>query len=181
MKAGHDYFSPRSDGPLLRRLRRAALDVASGFPDLGQNRRNDGEFCMTVLALRLAAAQQRRQQIAWRSQPADVAIDCGRMFRRRNSHRPCHQWRPFPQLDLAGNEPALRPLPGTEMARRAGQRGSLERAHIHSGRRVVANPRAPARTSSSPGRERVRDQLAYAGARRKRRSKLRTRCSIPMR
>ena len=64
-------------------------------------------FCMTVLALKAFARRQRRQRIAWPSQPPNVAMPLSRQTRGRSSHRPHHQRHSSDGLDERPGAPIL--------------------------------------------------------------------------
>ena len=143
--AGHDYFSPGlMDRYLGDYMGRCGLSRRE-FLGLGrQNPQNDSEeFCMTVLALRLAAASngvsklhgkvsRQMWKAIWPGVPEDEIpighITNGVHFRSWISLR---------------DESALRPLSGAAVARRARRQQAMAARGIHPGRRIVAHPRAP--------------------------------------
>ena len=141
--AGHDYYPPfLMDRYFSEFMRRLGIS-RSEFLGLGrQDPANESEdFCMTVLALRLASHQQRREQAARRSFAADVESRLERCPGVGSSHRSRHQRRALPKLGFPRNESALRPLSRPQMARGARRRKTLATHRIDSRRGIVENTR----------------------------------------
>ena len=120
--AGHDYFPPdlldRYLGDYPRRLGLSPEEFHGAWAARSRNDVSE-DFCMTVLALRMASRQQRRQQTARRGQPRHVDSHLAGRAGGRDPDRTRHQRRPLPLLDFVRDEPALRPLSGARMARGA--------------------------------------------------------------
>ncbi len=116
--AGHDRFSSELVeehlGPLRTEL---GLDheelMALGRVDPSNT---DEEFSMTVLALKLSQARERRVLTARSGLPRDVEASLSRLRRGTGSNRPYHQRRACSNLAGTTDAPALRPPPGARLA-----------------------------------------------------------------
>ena len=120
--AGHDYFPPGSAGSLLRRLYSPAGIDSRGVPRAGPPEPasdQDEDFCMTVLALRLASASNGVSKLHGKVSREHVESHLAGRAGGRDPHRTRHQRRPLPLLDFVRDEPALRPLSRAEVARGA--------------------------------------------------------------
>ena len=142
--AGHDYFPPalvnRYLGDYIRRLGLSLQD----FLGLGRQHadRQDEEFCMTVLALRMASASNGVSKLhgevsrsmwkaIWPGVPQDE-IPIGHVTKRG----------PFPFLDFGRDESALRSVSRAQMARGTRRLQPVAARGEHPGRRTMAHPRA---------------------------------------
>ena len=106
--AGHDRFPPPLVEEHLGTLREALHLSYDDFMGLGRVHPGDPNepFCMTVLALKLVAARQRRERPARRGLAAHVAPALSEPDRGRGADRPHHQRRP--RADVAA--PQMRQL-----------------------------------------------------------------------
>ena len=137
--AGHDRFAPEQVrhyfGAYAQRL---GLNDEE-FLALGRTGPQDrGDFCMTVLArasprVRTPSATSRRRQ------PQDVAVALAERTGGRSADQPHHQWRALPELDFARDESTVRSIPGSELARGAGQQRRLEPRAVDTGGGAVAH------------------------------------------
>ena len=174
----------RADGPLLRGLRaRVWASRAQEFLALGRrNPSDEGEFCMTVLALRLAAYSNGVSKLHGAGQPAHVA---GALARRaRVEEIPIGHVTNgvhFRSWISLRDEPALRPLPGAELARGARRTATsgtgsstipaeeLWRTHERRRERLVALARRRVREPADPAQRAAgRDRGRRRGARPRR-------------
>ena len=182
--AGNDIFPPAADRALLLRTtcRSSRSTATSSSAWAGRTRATTDEpFCMTVLAIRLAnitngvsklhgSVSRKMWKNIWPDLPdAEIPITLD------------HQRRPHAELAVAGDGPALRPLPGHPVGGTADRPQHLEARRPHPRRRAVADARAPPRAAG--GLRPAPPQGAAQAPRRARRprSPAPTRCSTPRR
>ena len=134
-------------GDYMREDGRRSQRIPRPRPAAARQRRSE-PFGMTVLALRLANMQQRRQQAARQRVAEDVEGPSGRSCRGAK----CRSRRsPTASTRRAGcrrrSAQLLRPLPRHPVGRTADRLRHLEARRAHPRRRTVADARAPPRAA----------------------------------
>ena len=142
--AGHDRFDRSLIEEHLGPLRDELGISFEQLMGLGRvEPQNEHEpFCMTVLALKLSAAGQRREQSPRPRLAADVGAPLAVAGGRGNPHRPHHQRRPHPLLARLPDDAALRPQLRPRLAEAARRAGNLagnlrRRSRANSGKPIT--------------------------------------------
>ena len=182
VEAGHDYFSPdlmdRYFGDYARGLGLSRDEF------LGLGRRSaagEGDFCMTVLALRLASfrngVSKLHGDVSRRMWQPHVAGRAGEEVPIGHVTNGVH-FRSWISLEM--NQLYDRYL-GPELARGAGQQRCLAPYLLHSRRGALADAREAEGTAGLLGAHATSGRSGSAAARRSRKSRMPRRCSIPTR
>ena len=152
MPAGHDRF----DGGLIEEHLGPLRDqLGISFQQLmGLGRvepHNEGEtFCMTVLGLKLSRRANAVSCAARPRQPADVGPSLAVARRGRDSDRPYHQRRAYPELARLADAAALRShLPRRLDAPRDGRAGYVARDIQSRSGRIVGDTLQPEKPAAA--------------------------------